>query len=132
MVFTRSGECDWTQHAQHWLANRRSDQGVGFAESRNWGATPADAASACGPFVRTQREAWKVLEGLRSRSQFIFFDESAGLDQLFRGLSSRDQVAPKLWTDDYLAAFASAANLTLVTFDRALAARAPSAQLLTP
>jgi predicted nucleic acid-binding protein len=30
--------------------------------------------------------------------------------------------SPKLWTDAYLAAFASVAGLTLVTFDRALGA----------
>jgi len=39
-------------------------------------------------------------------------------------------VAPKQWADAYLAAFAEAANLTLVTFGRVLAGKAKGAVLL--
>jgi hypothetical protein len=41
----------------------------------------------------------------------------------FELLSDRGEVSPKRWQDDYLAAFAQAAGLTLVTFDQTLARR---------
>lgn len=45
--------------------------------------------------------------------------EPAGLAGLWPRLALRDECAPKLWTDAYLAAFAIAAGCRLVTFDRA-------------
>jgi predicted nucleic acid-binding protein len=42
------------------------------------------------------------------------------------------QSAPKDWADSYLAAFAVAAQLTLVTFDQSFSNRAKSLVLLKP
>jgi predicted nucleic acid-binding protein len=47
-----------------------------------------------------------------------------------RGRSTEGLVSPKIWADSYLAAFAVAGNLTLVTMDRALAAKVKGAVLL--
>jgi predicted nucleic acid-binding protein len=47
-----------------------------------------------------------------------------------RGRSTEGLVSPKIWADAYLAAFAVAGNLTLVTMDRALAAKVKGAVLL--
>jgi predicted nucleic acid-binding protein len=57
-------------------------------------------------------------------------EEPAGIDPLFRQFTGGNQASTKLWADAYLAAFAQAANLTLVTFDRALAGRLRGAVLL--
>ncbi len=66
------------------------------------------------------------------RSQNYLRFRTPNLDTTFRRLSTRDEVSPKRWTDDYLAAFAEAGSLTLVTFDRALAVRSPTSLLLMP
>jgi predicted nucleic acid-binding protein len=47
-----------------------------------------------------------------------------------RGRSSEKLVSPKVRADAYLAAFAVTGNLTLVTMDRALAAKVKCAVLL--
>jgi toxin-antitoxin system PIN domain toxin len=79
----------------------------------------------------TQREAWTAYDQLRNDRRVTFRDEPLGLEVAFRRLSDRDEISPKRWADDYLLAFAEAANLTLVTFDRALANSTSNAILLT-
>jgi toxin-antitoxin system PIN domain toxin len=85
-----------------------------------------------GDMVCTQRLAWVLYESLRSKEAVVFLDEPPGVDAAFRRISSRDEISPNRWQDDYLAAFAEVGDLTLVTFDRALAARVPGVTLLTP
>jgi predicted nucleic acid-binding protein len=46
-----------------------------------------------------------------------FLGEAAGFDQHWRNISSRDASATQRWSDDYLAAFARAQDLRVVTFD---------------
>ena len=82
--------------------------------------------------VLTQREALTVYERLLQDDRTAFHHEPRGLDEAFRRLCSRDEVSPKRWADDYLAAFALSGNLTLITFDSALAARVPPSILLRP
>jgi len=80
----------------------------------------------------TQVEAWEQYDLFMGDPRITIIDEPPGLERLFRRISSRNEITPKLWTDDYLMAFAEEANLRLITFDQALAARAPSSILLTP
>jgi predicted nucleic acid-binding protein len=47
-------------------------------------------------------------------------NEPSGLEPRFRTLTRRRHPAAKHWADSYLAAFAASAELTLVTFDRAM------------
>ena len=87
--------------------------------------------SAIADMVCTQRAAWQVYEQWRIKSSVGFLDEPAGIDAIFRAATDRDEVSPKVWTDAYLSAFAEAAGLTLVTFDKALAGKAKGGVLLT-
>jgi predicted nucleic acid-binding protein len=48
----------------------------------------------------------------------------------FRPLTGTQQSSPKEWADAYLAAFSFTAGVTLITFDRKLAAKANGAVLL--
>jgi predicted nucleic acid-binding protein len=57
-------------------------------------------------------------------------DEPRNLEAELRALTAGATSSPKTWMDAYLAAFAEAANLTLVTFDRALAGKVEGAVLL--
>ena len=88
--------------------------------------------AALGTAVMTQSEAWLVYDRLQQDARVLFADEAPGLDAIFRHTSARAEISSKRWADDYLLAFAEAADLTLITFDRALAARAHSKVLLTP
>ena len=49
--------------------------------------------------------------------------------QVWRAISARDDKSHKLWTDDYLAAFAQASDATLITLDRKVPARYPSVRV---
>ncbi|HTG43931.1 MAG TPA: hypothetical protein VK633_05305 [Verrucomicrobiae bacterium] len=68
--------------------------------------------------MQTQRSAWATIDALKQDPRIVFFDEPANLDSIFRTLSISDFPSHLFWTDSYLAAFATAANLALVTFDQ--------------
>jgi uncharacterized protein len=86
-------------------------------------------ASVMGRDVLNQREAWQAYDkfldgGVR------FLEEPPTLEDRFRQLTRHASSSPKEWADAYLAAFAMADGLVLVTFDKALAAKAKGAILL--
>jgi toxin-antitoxin system PIN domain toxin len=63
------------------------------------------------------REAWLALDRLTSDEATGFAVEPEGLDHVWRQLSELATASPKRWMDAYLAAFAIAAGMRLVTFD---------------
>jgi len=85
-----------------------------------------------GPAARTQAEAWKTYDRwFQEDTRIEFLEEPAGVEQAFRTLTqAAHQPTPGAWADAYLAAFASTAGLTLVTFDRKLAERAQPDSIL--
>lgn len=58
-------------------------------------------------------------------------DEPLDLEPVWRAFSARDDNSRKLWTDDYLAAFAQAGSLKLATLDGGFARRYPSVHVET-
>lgn len=83
-----------------------------------------------GQDVLTQRQCWAIYDHWIDGGKAILAEEPTGLNAALRQRTSLDSPSPKTWMDAYLAAFAEAANLTLVTFDRALAGKAKGAVLL--
>jgi toxin-antitoxin system PIN domain toxin len=81
--------------------------------------------------VLTQRQAWEIFDALIANPGNRMMEEPRGIDPLFRRLTDRDAASTKQWADGYLAAFAVAGGVQVVTFDRALATNAPSATLLS-
>jgi len=79
-----------------------------------------------GAEVMSQRMAWRAYRRWYddARVEFHREPESTEFERLFEQFSSRPHLSPKLWANTYLAAFATAAGLTLVTFDRAFEATA--------
>ena len=79
-------------------------------------------------------QAWRTFDQLRADERVLWADEPAELDAVWRAISARDDKSHKLWTDDYLAAFAQASDATLVTLDGKMPARYPSVrvELLLP
>ena len=77
-----------------------------------------------------QSQAWTTYDAWFEDSRVEFAEEPHGVEPFFRALTRLRHPSPKAWPDAYLAAFADAAGLTLVTFDRALRGKAKSALLL--
>lgn len=74
-------------------------------------------------------QAWRLFDQLWSDERVLWADEPDELDAVWRAISARDDKSHKLWTDDYLAAFAQAGELTLATLDRKLPGRYPSVRV---
>ncbi|MGB2591043.1 MAG: TA system VapC family ribonuclease toxin [Candidatus Acidiferrum sp.] len=70
--------------------------------------------------ARGQQEAWNAYDTWLQDERIEFLEEPGGLEAQFRALTRSHLASPKEWADSYLFAFASAADLRLATFDRAL------------
>jgi len=73
--------------------------------------------------VKSMVGAWEVWDQLWSDDRIAMLPEPDGLEPRLRVHSRLGSASPKVWADAYLVAFASAAGLKLVTFDRALESR---------
>ena len=67
-------------------------------------------------------QAWSCFDALMDDSRFEFALEPVGMEHLWRRLTISGGYSPKVWNDAYLAAFAIAGDLTLVSFDQAFRA----------
>ena|SRR5258708_22448831 len=79
--------------------------------------------------VVTRSEAWGVVDQFWSDSRVLWAEEPDHLVAIFRAISARRDNSHKLWTDDYLAAFAQASSAVLATLDTKLKDRYPSVQI---
>lgn len=82
--------------------------------------------------VLSQAEAWDAYDQWLEDERVSFLPEPPELEPAFRALSRRQRPAPKEWADAYLAAFASASGLTLVTFDGDFRGKASQVIILEP
>ena len=87
-------------------------------------------AAVMGQEVLTQLGCWQIYDRWNATGQIAWADEPPDLEMRLRALTGHAAPSPKEWMDAYLAAFADAGNLTLVTMDRALAGKAKGAVLL--
>ena len=71
-----------------------------------------------GELAVTQEQAWSMYDALMGDSCVEFATEPPDLELHWRQLTQSSQFSPKAWSDAYLAAFAQAAGLEIVTFDR--------------
>jgi toxin-antitoxin system PIN domain toxin len=88
------------------------------------------ADAVMGEDVMKQTEAWAVYDHWLADGRVGLLEEPPGLERRFRGLTRLKSASPKAWADAYLAAFAETAQVTLVTFDRALRGKAKPLILL--
>jgi predicted nucleic acid-binding protein len=70
-----------------------------------------------GEAVRTNTDAWQIVAGLLGDTRFEWHREPSGLDTRFAEYAPWPHSDPNRWQSAYLAAFAAAAGLELVTFD---------------
>jgi uncharacterized protein len=83
-----------------------------------------------GTDVLSSRDAWRTYQTILSDSRISFAAEPFDLEQEWQRLTLQRRPTPNVWTDAYLAAFARAAGLQLVTLDRAVLSLAKEALLL--
>jgi toxin-antitoxin system PIN domain toxin len=91
-------------------------------------------AAIMGDDAIDRSQAWRTYDQLWADERVLWAEEPSELDAVWRAISARDDRRHKLWTDDYLAAFAQAGDAMLVTLDRNVPARYPSVrvELLLP
>jgi hypothetical protein len=80
--------------------------------------------------VMSQAQCWNIYEPWVESGLAFVAQEPPDLERKMRARTYERSATPKVWADAYLAAFAEAGNLTLVTMDRALAAKVKDAVLL--
>jgi toxin-antitoxin system PIN domain toxin len=80
--------------------------------------------------TRTQRQCWEIYETYINNGRSKMLAEPYELERYFKSRTSSEHSSTKEWADAYLAAFAEAAQLQLVTFDKALAGKSKGAILL--
>jgi toxin-antitoxin system PIN domain toxin len=116
-----------------WFADLQSDAALAFCRFTQLGLLRLlTTAAVMGDEVMTQPQAWAAYDRWLQDPRVRFVDEPPEIEPRFRALTRRRQPATKDWADSYLAAFATAGGLTLVTFDRGLRAKVKSAILLRP
>ena len=81
--------------------------------------------------VISRGDAWRVIDQLRADERVVWAMEPAQLEAVWRAISAKDETSHKLWTDDYLAAFAQVTGASLATLDRKLRDRYPSVHVET-
>jgi toxin-antitoxin system PIN domain toxin len=82
--------------------------------------------------VLSQSRAWDAYDRWIEDGDAILLDEPAALEPSFRAFSQQTRPAPKDWADSYLAAFAAALGLRLVSFDQAFRQRVRESIILRP
>ena len=71
-----------------------------------------------GKHAVTLPDAWQKYDILLSDPRVAFAEEPADIENHWRTFTQSQSFSPQVWNDAYLAAFALAGNLELVTFDR--------------
>jgi len=73
--------------------------------------------------VMSQVEAWQEYDRWMEDVRVQFLDEPAELELEFRAFTRSAHPSPRDWADSYLASFATASGLMLVTFDQSFRGR---------
>ncbi len=104
--------------AMYWL-DRQDDLEVVVCRTTQLGLLRLlTNAAVMGKHVCTLEQAWKIYDQMVGDTRFEYSAEPDGLEPFLRQYTMSEQVATKIWQDAYLAAFARAAKIRLVTFDR--------------
>lgn len=117
--------------AQAWFDRLDEGQTLVFCRQTQIGFFRLLTTSAVmGKDLRTQWQCWAIYDAWLGGGRALQQPEPPEIEPAFRALTSGADPAPKTWADAYLAAFAETGNLTLVTFDKALAGKTKRAMLL--
>jgi len=76
---------------------------------------------AFGPQAVSLTDAWRLYDAFMYDPRIEYAEEPSGVEDLWRTYTQGGSFSPKVWNDAFLAAFAKAASLQLVTFDQGFA-----------
>jgi toxin-antitoxin system PIN domain toxin len=120
----------WGRHARHHIARQwfdeQSDDLILCRVTQMSLLRLVSNRAIMGEDVVTRSEAWRIIDQLWSDNRVLWAEEPDHLEAVFRAISAQNDNSHKLWTDDYLAAFAQASGASLVTLDTRLKGRYPS------
>ena len=120
------------QAAWSWYRSLRADEELAFCRLTQLGLLRLlTTEGAAGKDTLTQIQAWEVYDGWLKRGGTTYLEEPFGIDTEFRFYANRNTPSHREWGDSYLVAFAAAASLPLVTFDKGLSQRYARSILLT-
>ena len=118
--------------AAEWFSTIPPDSRLFFCRFTQMGFLRLLTAEAVmGDELMSQRQAWQIYDRWLQDDRVACLDEPSGLERIFRNLTRLRRPATKDWADSYLCAFASASQLSLVTFDRSLSRKASNSRLLS-
>ena len=118
----------WERHihsevAREWFTRREDEQFIFCRLTQLALLRLLTNRAVMGKEVKSMAGAWEIYDRCRTDERIAFLSEPDGIDPGLRALASGRHSSPNVWADAYLAAFAAAAGLRLVTFDRALGAK---------
>lgn len=132
LAFVYAGH-EYHQEVFNWVASLADDDRVCLSRFTQISLLRLLTTGAVmGNEAMSQKRAWSVYDNLLKDGRILLVDEPPGIEAAFRLLTQSAHPSPKQWADAYIAAFAQEANMTLVTFDRALKSRMKNAVLLRP
>ena len=120
-------------YAHQWFTALPEDAQLYFCRFTQIGflrllTTPA----VMGDQVLSQANAWKIYDDWLHEGGASHLEEPPSVEGIFRSFTQTRKVAPKDWADSYLAAFASVADLRLVTFDQGFQGKIEQLLILRP
>lgn len=105
--------------ARAWLSSLGDYDSICFARFTQIGFLRLVTTEAImGREVMNQRQAWDIYDEWLRDDRVVLIEEPVGIEAAFRRQSQSAHPSSKSWADAYLAAFASVAGMSLVTFDR--------------
>lgn len=117
------------QHAKHYWEHSAAPS-IGLCRITMLGLLRLSTnKAAMGGTPYTTEQAWAAYQGVIDLPEVAFFAEPSGMDAAMRKHCAHPQFRAVDWTDAYLAAFAQAANLRMVSFDKGFARYADLALL---
>ena len=108
------------QTASRWFEKRREEDICYFCRAtQNIFLRLVTTKQLMNEHVCTNEQAIELYRKLRTDARVGFMNqEPAGVEMLWLKYARITEVAPRRWMDAYLAAWAKAANMRFVTFDR--------------
>jgi toxin-antitoxin system PIN domain toxin len=114
-----------------WYKELRSDEQLAFCRFTQLAFLRLSTTqSVAGRETVNQAEAWRKYDQWLDGAA-VFLDEPFGIEIELRFYADRKTPSPREWADSYLIAFAAAASLPLVTFDKGLSQRYARSILLS-
>ena len=123
----------WSRHvhaerARSWFEEAGEQRFIFCRFTQFTGLRHPTTEKIMGVDTKSMSQAWSVWDRIWADDRVSFLAEPEAIEKEFRSRSRLSTRSPKIWADAYILAFASVADLKLVTFDRAL--RSHSADVL--